>query len=106
MSPKQQVLWWEFHENETVTLDRATELVGGDIYCNRRFYVGQILKRMIDNGWIERVGRGVYKKAAESAKKTGPAVGGIKCAGTSSAVMPSMREWALKHGIINETATP
>jgi len=104
MSPKQQILWLEFHNNETVTLDRATELVGGDVYCNQRFYVGQILKRMIDNGWIERVGRGLYKKTPEPTNKTGPAVGGIKCDGTTCPVMPSMKEWALKHGIIEKTA--
>jgi hypothetical protein len=101
MSPKQSALYKAFHESESLTLAECVQLVGQDIYCNQSFYVGQILKRMIDNGWIERKARGVYRKKQAPCNPSAPRIDSIQCGGSTTAVMPAMEEWARKHGLID-----
>lgn len=96
MSPKQAILFDAFRKRQTLTLAECVELVGKDIYCNEAKHVGTIIKRMINRGWIERVKPGVFKLLDSHAQRNA-ATGQLP----ADEVMPAMREWARKHGIIN-----
>ena len=43
-----------------ITIEEAVLIVGGNIYANERFHVGNILRNMVKRGYIQRVQRGVY----------------------------------------------
>lgn len=60
ISPKQaKVLNW-FRDHETITMPQAVELIGGNLYANAAFHVGNVLRRMVERGWLVRVRRGCY----------------------------------------------
>ena len=63
LSSKQAVLMLELQKCGTLTLARAIELVGQDIYDNRAKHVGAILTRMVKRGLIVRVKPGVFERA-------------------------------------------
>jgi hypothetical protein len=60
MKRKQKIIMQELNESGTITLARAVELVGGDIFINREKYVGQILSRMVRAGLLVRAKPGVF----------------------------------------------
>lgn len=61
MSPKQQKVHEYLRKNETLTLDQAVELIGRDIYANKKFHVGNVLGNMVKKAMIQRRSRGVYQ---------------------------------------------
>jgi len=63
VSPKQAVLLTEIRKTGRLSLQRAVDLVGGDIYHNERFHVGNILSRMVKRGRIRRVKPGLFELA-------------------------------------------
>jgi predicted transcriptional regulator of viral defense system len=44
-----------------ITLDQAVDLIGKDIYTNKRKHVGMVLSRMVKNGTIKRIKNGVFE---------------------------------------------
>ena len=62
MSPKQSKIRTFIlqSDDKRITLDRAVELIGGDIYHNERFHVGNILSNMVKRNILVRLKRGVY----------------------------------------------
>jgi predicted transcriptional regulator of viral defense system len=44
-----------------ITLDQAVELIGKDIYTNKRKHVGMVLSRMVKDGTIRRIKNGVFE---------------------------------------------
>jgi predicted transcriptional regulator of viral defense system len=46
---------------DKITLDQAVELIGQDIYTNKRKHVGMVLSRMVKNGTIRRIKNGVFE---------------------------------------------
>lgn len=50
-------------ESGSITKKKLVELFGGSYYHNAEFYIGEILKRMVGGGMLERVERGVYRRA-------------------------------------------
>lgn len=47
--------------NAEMTLEQAVEMIGGDIYHNSNFHVGNLLNAMVKVGMIQRVKRGVFR---------------------------------------------
>lgn len=58
-SAKQEKIMREIVDKGSITLDRAIELVG-DQYHNQSHHTGNILRRLMKRGRIERLKRGVY----------------------------------------------
>lgn len=99
MSPKQAILLTAFRKDIRLTLAQCVQLVGKNIYANREHYVREILNRMIERGWVIREKPGHY---ALNEKPSGaPKIDSIPCVGGKEAVMPAMREWARKNGLID-----
>lgn len=46
---------------DKITLDQAVDLIGKDIYTNKRKHVGMVLSRMVKNGTIKRIKNGVFE---------------------------------------------
>lgn len=44
-----------------ITLDQAVDLIGKDIYTNKKKHVGMVLSRMVKNGTIRRIKNGVFE---------------------------------------------
>lgn len=44
----------------TITTAEAIQHAGGAYYCNASFHIGQILTRLVKNGQLVRVNRGIY----------------------------------------------
>jgi predicted transcriptional regulator of viral defense system len=59
-SPKQSVILAALRQRERLTLSEAVELIGGDIYTNQAFHVGNILSRMVKRGMIRRIKPGLF----------------------------------------------
>jgi predicted transcriptional regulator of viral defense system len=57
---KQNAVMAFLRQHGQMTLSQAVELIGGDVYANQAFHVGNVLRRMIARGMIRRVKRGVY----------------------------------------------
>ena len=64
MSPKQNIVRDFLRMNHTITIKQAVELIGQDIYTNREFHVGNILRRMVKRRLLEKEKRGVYRLPA------------------------------------------
>lgn len=60
MTPNRHVILAALREKPELTLTEAVQLIGGKIYTNERFHVGNTLTRMIKAGLIRRVKPGVY----------------------------------------------
>lgn len=60
--------WWETSRGE-ITIAKAVELVGLDIYANREFHVGNVLRNMVKRGLLVRVKRGTYALAEKGGAK-------------------------------------
>ena len=54
--------WLETSRGQ-ITIAKAVELVGRDIYANREFHVGNVLRNMVKRGLLVRVKRGTYALA-------------------------------------------
>lgn len=67
MSPKQSVIIHYLRDHQDINLGKSIELIGGNIYCNERFHVGNILSNMVKRGMIVRVKRGVFALPAAGA---------------------------------------
>jgi hypothetical protein len=63
LSPKQRIIMDELRTRETITLDRAVELVGKNLYANAHKHVGVTIARMINIGLLVRVKPGLFAKA-------------------------------------------
>lgn len=63
MSPKQQQILAYVRQHGSITTQAATELVGGNLYANAAFHVGQTLSRMVFHGMIRRVKPGHFVEA-------------------------------------------
>jgi hypothetical protein len=61
LSRKQTIIMQYLRLNKSIDLDKACELIGDGIYCNRRIYVGKTLSRMVDQNHITRVKPGVFE---------------------------------------------
>ena len=64
LSIKQGVIMQEMmigNPGVLLTLDRAVELVGGNIYHNKQKHVGSLLANMVRQGLIKRVKPGVFE---------------------------------------------
>lgn len=48
-------------KNGEMTLDQITDQVPFDYYWNAKFYVGQILSRMVKGGQVIRIKPGVFR---------------------------------------------
>ncbi len=68
LSAKQGAVMMELQASGTMTLVRAVELVGGDIYANQSKHVGDILSRMVRRKLIERIKPGLFKLSASAPK--------------------------------------
>ena len=64
MSPKQNIVRDFLRMHHTITIKQAVELIGQDIYTNREFHIGNILRRMVKRGLLEKEKRGVYRLPA------------------------------------------
>jgi len=60
ISPKRRMILVTLRERQTLTLDDAVELIGRDIYANKKFHVGNVLSAMVKQGLIRRVKPGVF----------------------------------------------
>lgn len=65
LSPKQAAIMEHLESSGQITLTEAVRLVGGNIFHNRKKYVGLTLSRMVSKGLIERVGPGVFRIAEQ-----------------------------------------
>lgn len=61
MSPKQSIVVAHLRQHNRITLREAVGLIGGDVYCNRSFHVGNVLSNMVKRGMLVRVKRGVFE---------------------------------------------
>lgn len=61
LSPKQAVVMSALKKKGTLTLTEAVDLIGGNVYTNRRFHVGNVLSRMVERGMIVRVKPGLFR---------------------------------------------
>ena len=61
LSEKQLKIITFLRENNQITLDEATELIGYGIYYRQKHYVGQTMSRMVKQGHIVRVKRGLFE---------------------------------------------
>lgn len=59
-SPKQKAVLRYLQDNETITLAQAVTLIGGTVYANANFHVGNTMGAMVKRGLIKRVKRGVF----------------------------------------------
>jgi hypothetical protein len=66
LSPKQQTVIDHLSKHPTMTLSDAVELIGRDVYANKRFHVGCVLTRMIKRKLIVRLKRNCYALAREN----------------------------------------
>jgi len=100
ISSKQLRILQYLADKPEITLQKAVELIGGNIYHNAPKYVGETLARMVKERLLVRVSKGVYAKSPECS--TGPTVGQLHIGKKlgSGAVMPGMEEWARKRGLI------
>ena len=60
LSPKRKVVVEFLRSNTIITIPEAVELIGGNVYANKAFHCGNLLRAMCDDGLIERVDRGIY----------------------------------------------
>jgi len=61
MSPNQQNIVNALKRQEQLSLDDAIELIGGNIYANKRRHVGATMSRMVRRGLVVRVRPGVFE---------------------------------------------
>lgn len=61
MSPKQSTILRELRTADTITLDRACELIGQDLYANAKFHVGNVLGNMVKRGYLVRIKPGLFR---------------------------------------------
>lgn len=50
-------------QDGTIAKKKLLELFGHWYYCNAAFHLGNVLSRMVVGGMLERVERGVYRRA-------------------------------------------
>jgi predicted transcriptional regulator len=60
LSVKQLKIMNVIHAEGQITLERAVDEIGGDIYYNAKKYVGETLARMVKRGLIQRKKPGVF----------------------------------------------
>lgn len=60
LSVKQRIIVDALKTVDTITLAEAVELIGGDIYSNKKFHVGNVLGNMVKQGLIQRLTNGVF----------------------------------------------
>lgn len=60
ISPKRHVILQRLRSQPSITLAEAVELIGGNIYANKNFHVGNVLSAMVKAGLIKRVKRGTF----------------------------------------------
>lgn len=65
MSPKQSKIMEHLRRNSSIDLATAVELIGGDIYTNKKFHVGNVLSNMVKRGMINRVKPGLFEPAIQ-----------------------------------------
>lgn len=101
-SPKQLRIMNHVIREGKITLAEGVSLVGGDIYHNKSKYVREIIERLVKRGVIFKSGRSEWSKVEgpKSNKQIGPP---IRCTGSPSDVIPSMRDWCIQRGILKET---
>lgn len=69
-SPNQiTILKYAQQNGNSINKRVATELLQHRYYRNAGKYVGEVLKRMVDNGQLQRVKRGEYKLNLKSLQK-------------------------------------
>jgi hypothetical protein len=66
MSPKQQRIMDALRVSETITLDTAVLLIGGNIYANAKFHVGNVLSNMVKRGMILRIKPGLFGRPEQN----------------------------------------
>lgn len=59
-TPKRQAILSALRERGILTLDEAVEIIGGNIYHNERFHVGNLLSAMVKAKMINRVKPGLF----------------------------------------------
>ena len=68
MSPRQKTIYNTFKEKESFTLQDTVDLVGHTVYANKKKHIGEALSRMIKQGYITRIKRGVFKVVVANPK--------------------------------------
>lgn len=71
MSNRQHAILRWIRANGPITVQTATNVFGGHYYTNAAFHTGNTLRRMVANGSLVRVKRGVYGLAPQRAEKCG-----------------------------------
>lgn len=66
LSPKQNAVIEYLSKYDSISLDFAVALIGGDLYANAREHVGALLANMVRRGLIVRVKPGIFKLAEVS----------------------------------------
>lgn len=74
VSPKRaKVLAW-LRDHPDITLDDAVKLIGGNIYANARFHVGNVLSAMVRAKLLVRVKPGTFRLNRPNCQPTGNSV--------------------------------
>jgi hypothetical protein len=60
LSPKRRAVLEYLRLNTIITIPEAVSLIGRNVYANRAFHCGNVLRAMCDAGLIQRIDRGIY----------------------------------------------
>jgi predicted transcriptional regulator len=69
LSPKQAAIMGVVNKQGSITLDEATELVGGNVYHNSRKHTGALLANMVNRGLLARQKAGVFSRPNDEAHR-------------------------------------
>ena len=61
LSKNQRIIIDYLDSNSQINLTKAVDLVGDNIYANKKKHVGMTMTRMVNRGLLERVKPGLYK---------------------------------------------
>lgn len=65
LSAKQKIIKEYLIKHKVINLEKATLLIGANVYSNQTKYVGKVMSRMVKNGTIERIKPGLFKMAVQ-----------------------------------------